>query len=237
MLGDENGKIPAVMGKPVAGYDGGEIVSSDEFDSDKMNIDWQWNHNPINDAWSLTERPGFMRLKTSRVVPNLYVAPNTLTQRMEGPECKGIVKMDISKMKDGDVAGLSAFNGDAGVVQVKKQGKKLILVAESQSCKMTDKEKLITDVAITEAYRQELDKKTKDVYFRLDADFRPGKDLATLYYSIDGENWTKVLGDYKMIFDYRRFFMGSKFAIFNYATKKKGGYVDVDWFRYERLKD
>ena len=237
MLGDENGKIPAVMGKPVAGYDGGEIVSSDEFDSDKMNIDWQWNHNPINDAWSLTERPGFMRLKTSRVVPNLYVAPNTLTQRMEGPECKGIVKMDISKMKDGDVAGLSAFNGDAGVVQVKKQGKKLILVAESQSCKMTDKEKLITDVAITEAYRQELDKKTKDVYFRLDADFRPGKDLATLYYSIDGENWTKVLSDYKMIFDYRRFFMGSKFAIFNYATKKKGGYVDVDWFRYERLKD
>ena len=237
MLGDENGKIPAVMGKPIAGYDGGEIVSSDEFDSDKMNIDWQWNHNPINDAWSLTERPGFMRLKTSRVVPNLYVAPNTLTQRMEGPECKGIVKMDISKMKDGDVAGLSAFNGDAGVVQVKKQGKKLILVAESQSCKMTDKEKLITDVAITEAYRQELDKKTKDVYFRLDADFRPGKDLATLYYSIDGENWTKVLGDYKMIFDYRRFFMGSKFAIFNYATKKKGGLVDVDWFRYERLKD
>ena len=237
MLGDENGKIPAVMGKPIAGYDGGEIVSSDEFDSDKMNIDWQWNHNPINDAWSLTERPGFMRLKTSRLVPNLYVAPNTLTQRMEGPECKGIVKMDISKMKDGDVAGLSAFNGDAGVVQVKKQGKKLILVAESQSCKMTDKEKLITDVAITEAYRQELDKKTKDVYFRLDADFRPGKDLATLYYSIDGENWTKVLGDYKMIFDYRRFFMGSKFAIFNYATKKKGGYVDVDWFRYERLKD
>lgn len=237
MLGDENGKIPAVMGKPVAGYDGGEIVSSDEFDSDKMNIDWQWNHNPINDAWSLTERPGFMRLKTSRVVPNLYVAPNTLTQRMEGPECKGIVKMDISKMKDGDVAGLSAFNGDAGVVQVKKQGKKLILVAESQSCKMTDKEKLITDVAITEAYRQELDKKTKDVYFRLDADFRPGKDLATLYYSIDGENWTKVLGDYKMIFDYRRFFMGSKFAIFNYATRKKGGLVDVDWFRYERLKD
>ena len=237
MLGDENGKIPTYMGKPMGGYDGGQIVSSDEFDSDKMNIDWQWNHNPINDAWSLTERPGFMRLKTSRVAPNLYLAPNSLTQRMEGPGCKGIVKMDISKMKDGDVAGFSAFNGDAGVVQVKKQGKKVIVVAESQSCKMTDKEKLITDVTITEAYSKELDKKTKDVYFRIDADFRPGKDLATLYYSIDGENWTKVLSDYKMIFDYRRFFMGSKFAIFNYATKKKGGYVDVDWFHYEKLKD
>jgi arabinoxylan arabinofuranohydrolase len=28
--------------------------------------------------------------------------------------------------------------------------------------------------------------------------------------------------------------MGSKFAIFNYATKKAGGYVDVDFFRYSK---
>jgi hypothetical protein len=27
--------------------------------------------------------------------------------------------------------------------------------------------------------------------------------------------------------------MGSKFGIFNYATKKVGGYVDVDEFCYE----
>ncbi len=233
MLGDENGKIPEVMEKPVKGYSGGEIVSSDEFDSDKINIDWQWNHNPVAGAWSLTERPGYMRLKTSRVVDNLYLAPNTMTQRMEGPRCSAMVKMDISKMRDGDVAGFSAFNGDAGVVQVMRQGKKMFLVAESMSCAMTDKEKLITDVKRTEAYRQEL-KKVREVYFRIDADFMPGKDLADLYYSVDGKKWTKVLSDYKMIFDYRRFFMGSKFAIFNYATRQQGGYVDVDWFRYSK---
>jgi len=28
--------------------------------------------------------------------------------------------------------------------------------------------------------------------------------------------------------------MGSKFAIFNYATKKAGGWVDVDFFHYQR---
>jgi hypothetical protein len=37
--------------------------------------------------------------------------------------------------------------------------------------------------------------------------------------------------NYRCIFDYRRFFMGSKFAIFNYATKKAGGYIDVDEFK------
>ena len=29
--------------------------------------------------------------------------------------------------------------------------------------------------------------------------------------------------------------MGTKFAIFNYATKETGGWVDVDWFRLETL--
>ena len=233
MLGDENGKIPTVMGKPLAGFSDGEIVSSDDFDSERMNIDWQWNHNPVNEAWSLTERKGWLRLKTSRVTDNLYLAPNTLTQRMEGPECSGIVKMDISHMKDGDIAGFSAFNGDAGVVKIVKDGKKVFVVADSQNVELTDKEKSVTKVDVTESYRQQL-RKQKEIYFRIDANFRPGKDVADFYYSTDGKDWVKVLEGYKMIFDYRRFFMGSKFAIFNYATKKTGGYVDIDWFNYSK---
>ena len=94
-------------------------------------------------------------------------------------------------------------------------------------------QKNVTNVRVKEVFRKELSKATS-VYFRIDANFRPGTDLATLYYSIDGNNWTPLLKDYKMIFDYRRFFMGTKFAIFNYATKKKGGWVDVDWFHYEK---
>lgn len=58
-----------------------------------------------------------MRLKTARVVDNLQVAPNTLTQRMAGPECSGEVKIDVAGMKDGDVCGLAAFNGDSGVLR------------------------------------------------------------------------------------------------------------------------
>ena len=85
--------------------------------------------------------------------------------------------------------------------------------------------------------------KQPKVWLRIDADFRPqkerkgmmpGTDLATFYYSLDGEEWTKIGSDYKMGFDWRRFFMGQKFGIFCYATKKAGGYVDVDEFLYER---
>ena len=77
-----------------------------------------------------------------------------------------------------------------------------------------------------------------EVWLRVDGDFRPGhNDAANFYYSLDGQKWEQIgTKDYRMRFDYRRFFMGSKFAIFCYATKKAGGYVDVDGFDYKKDK-
>ena len=82
-----------------------------------------------------------------------------------------------------------------------------------------------------------LGSKQISIWLRIDGDFRPGerggKDAANFYYSLDGEQWTKIgTNDYRMRFDWQRFFMGSKFAIFCYATKKLGGWVDVDSFTY-----
>ena len=70
------------------------------------------------------------------------------------------------------------------------------------------------------------------VWLRIDADFNVGRDIASFHYSLDGESWEQLGSDYKLRFDWQRFFMGSKFAIFNYATKRLGGYVDVDSFNY-----
>ena len=84
MLGDENGKVPEQVRPMVSGEPETSIVKSDDFEGKTLGLHWQWNHNPVNTAWSLSERPGHLRLKTSRIVNNLYLAPNTLTQRMEG---------------------------------------------------------------------------------------------------------------------------------------------------------
>ena len=146
MIGDEEGHVPAHVRPLVSGQPETSIVCSDEFTSPDLGLHWQWNHNPVTTAWSLSERPGFLRLKTSRVVENLYLAPNTLTQRMEGPQCSGFVAIDISKMKDGDCAGLAAFNGDSGVLTIKKQGKKFTLEMSEQSVSLTDREKAVTSV-------------------------------------------------------------------------------------------
>ena len=232
-LGDENGKVPEVMRPYKSGEPQSSIVCPDDFSSTKLGLHWQWNHNPVDNAWSLTERTGFLRLKTSRVVNSLYVAPNTLTQRMEGPTCSGSIVMDLSKMKDGDCAGLAAFNGDSGVLTVKKKGKKLTLEMSEQKVQLEERSKAVTNV--DEKVIESVELKQTKIWLRLDGDFQPRHgDAANFFYSLDGEQWTQIgTKNYRMVFDYRRFFMGSKFAIFNYATKKAGGYVDVDSFDYQ----
>ena len=240
MLGDENGKVPDTVralknGEPKTG-----IVKSDDFENSKLGLHWQWNHNPIDNAWSLTERPGFLRLKTSRVVPNIYLAPNSLTQRMMGPTSSASVCIDLSHLKDGDCAGFAAFNSDSGLLTVKKKGKRLVLEMSEQKVELTEREKAVT--AVEEKVIESVDLKQNKIWLRIDADFRPmkehqgmmpGTDLATFYYSLDGEKWTKIGSDYKMGFDWRRFFMGSKFTLFCYATKKAGGYADFDNFTFK----
>ena len=237
-LGDENGKVPDTMRPYKSGQPKKSIICSDDFSGSKLGLHWQWNHNPIDNAWSLSERPGFLRLKTNRVVPNLYLAPNTLTQRMAGPTCSGIVCIDFSKMKDGDCAGFSAFNGDSGVLTLKKQGKKVYLEMSEQKVSLTDREKAVSNVdekMVEGVALTQLAPKATKIWLRIDGDFQPGhNDAANFYYSLDGEQWTQIgTKNYRMIFDYRRFFMGSKFAIFNYATKKAGGYIDVDEFKFQ----
>lgn len=221
------------------------FIGSDEFDlpaEDRERQDtyhgrmglklyWQWNHNPIDEAWSLTERPGFLRLKTARVVDNLNVAPNTITQRMSAPACTGYVALDISGMKDGDICGLAAFNGDSGVLRVVRKGQRAVLqLTEEKAVFAADHSVERVDVEVLQEVSL---KKAGTVYLKVHGDFEGGRDMASFSYSLDGTQWIPVGREVKMRFDYQRHFMGTKFAIFNYATKQLGGQVDIDWFHFE----
>lgn len=217
IMGDEAGKVPVTLRLPILGQEAKPLVISDDFSDTTLALNWQWNHNPDNALWSLTERPGYMRLKTGKVVETIFQARNMLSQRTEGPACRGIVSLDLSHMTDGDIAGLTAYCSEPGTIEVRMEGGK--------------KELVMTDRTI-EQERTELVQ--DQIYLRLDCDFREGRDKATFYYSLDGDVW-KLLGtEFQMVYNLRHF-MGNRFGIFNYATKQAGGYVDVDFFEYERF--
>ena len=233
MLGDENGKVPSTWEVPLKSQPTNrEVTESDGFDNNKLKINWQWNHNSVDNAWSLTERPGYLRLKTNRLADNLYTARNTITQRMMGLECSGVISLDISNMKDGDVAGLAAFNGHSGLLSVIKEGEKKYLTMATNVVSLGEHDKAVLAVETEEKEQIELNQDF--IYLRIDGDFRLNQDIATFYYSLDNEQWIRIGTDFKMIFDYRKLFMGTRFAIFNYATKKSGGYIDVDFFEFTK---
>ena len=235
MLGDVNekeglvrnnvGRIPNDTSRPypsVAGY-----ISSDDFSASGLSLAWQWNHNPVDSKWSLAERPGWLRLKTATVTDSLFLARNTLTQRMCGPRCRGAVRLDVSHLQDGDRAGLAAFQSDSGVLAVERHGGETRLVMSvEQSVFGANRTIARTDrtVVATEPFAG------TSVWLRVSADFTAGADFATFDWSADGQAWRPIGSRVPLSFDYTRFFMGTKFGLFAYATKSLGGWVDVDAF-------
>lgn len=242
-----DGKVPRTAKIPVAGHEKKGIVTSDEFinsqivrpyhnfadtpeeagendyNGSNLALEWQWNHNPDNRLWSLTEREGYLRLRTVNVCDTVADARNTISQRTFGPECGGYIKLDVSEMKDGDTAGLAAFAEKYGYVAVKiEDGKKYIVTVRYNDNDDVEQEFETERVEITE----------NEVYLRVDCDYKNATDKAYFYYSLDGENWTKIGNTLKMDY-YGLHFMGYRYAIFNFPTKQSGGYVDVDYFRVE----
>ncbi len=216
-----DGKVPDELNLPESKGLMPGIVASDEFKRKKKDpalpLVWQWNHNPVNNLWSLTDRKGWLRLTTGRTDTVLVTARNTLTQRTFGPQCFGSTMIDVSNMKEGDFAGLTLLQRKFGITGVKySDGKKYIVMINAQSGKPVEEE------AIPLVQNR--------VYLKAECDFRDLADTAEFFYSLDGKTWISIGTKLKMEYSMPHF-MGYRFGLFNYATLTPGGYVDFDWFR------
>jgi beta-xylosidase len=216
-----DGKVPDTIDIPVENIGVKKIVASDEFNrkggDNSLPLAWQWNHNPDNRFWSLTQRKGHLRLTTGRVDTDVLQSRNMLTQRTFGPESSASVSLDVSKMKDGDCAGFIALQRRYGLVGVKMEdGAKYIVMINAGSGEPV------------EMARIPLSK--KKVYFKIDCDFNERTDKAYFYYSLDGKKWNSIGEPLQMAYTLPHF-MGYRFGMFNYATKTTGGYVDFDYYR------
>ena len=221
----ENGKVPMTLDIPAGaqGLSGASgIVASDEFDrrpgDSALPLAWQWNHNPRPDDWSLTRRPGYLSLVSSRVVSSLPEATNTLTQRTFGPHSSATTRIDVSGMKDGDWAGLSAFQKNYGFVGVKMTDSARSLVMVSADA---DKPEEIASIPLT----------GNTVHLKVDCDFEPAPELARFSYSLDGKSWTAIGRPSRLTYSYPKHFMGYRYGLFFYSTKTAGGRVDFDYYR------
>jgi beta-xylosidase len=83
---------------------------SDDFAGAALAPRWQWNHNPVDAAWSLAERPGWLRLKALPAA-DPATARNTLTQKLWSTAGVIDVKLDLRAMADGQRAGFAFMSG------------------------------------------------------------------------------------------------------------------------------
>ena len=210
-------KAPSTIDLPESPLPGYGMVTSDDFDSDQLALEWQFNHNPDNKNWSLTANPGFYRITTSRTDSRVVSAKNTLTQRTFGPKCSGRTLVDGTGMKDGDMAGLVALQDDKGFVALAKDGGSYKVVMYTGN---KDGERQAASQALTGS----------KVYLRIDFDLPIDRGTAYFYYSTDGNTWTKIGSDVKLNYDLHMF-VGVRWGLFNFATKSAGGYADFDWFK------
>ena len=202
-------KAPATLSLPAESEPGYGMVTSDDFDSDVLALEWQWNHNPDDKNWSLTANPGHLRITTGRTDSRIVSAKNTLTQRTYGPKCSGRISVDGTGMKDGDIAGLVALQDDKGFVGIAKDGGKYKVVMY-QGDEKGESQK--ADAALD----------GPQVFLRVDFDLPIDRGTAKFYYSTDGTKWTKIGGDVGLSYSLHMF-TGYRFGLFNYATKTAGG--------------
>ncbi|MCQ2053780.1 MAG: family 43 glycosylhydrolase [Fibrobacter sp.] len=206
---------PATLDLPNEPEPGYGLVTSDDFDGEELRLEWQWNHNPDNSKWALTD--GKLRITTGRTDSRIVNAKNTLTQRTFGPKCVGRTLVDGAGMKEGDLAGIAALQDDKGFVALTKSGNgyKVVMYQGTQD---------------GETMKESVDIDGSQVYLRTDFDIPIDKGTASFYYSTDGSSWKKIGTNVNLSFNLH-FFTGYRFALFNFATKTAGGYAEFDWFK------
>ncbi|WP_380780588.1 glycoside hydrolase 43 family protein [Sphingomonas sp. R86520] len=218
-----------LIGTPIADGTGGQPVArfalpetgsrpttdtlqeSDAFSSARLGVQWEWNHNSDDSRWSLTARPGYLRLGAGSA-EHLVTARNTLTQILQGPRARITTRIDPAGMRDGQRAGLSLFGvGPSWIGLVDDAGRRRVTLA----------------VKGVETGGPVFTGRTIDL--RADV----GPDQTVRYsYSDDGGASFRSMGDAIPLARFS-WWKGSRPALFSFTKGTKGGSVDVDWVRVE----
>ncbi len=228
-----NGVPYSTFSKPAIGtsYPRRPLPANDNFRSYPLGMQWQWNHNPDNGAWSLFERPGWLRMKTTGTADRLTQARNMLTQRIfafhdkSSTPSTGTVRLDVSHLQEGDRAGICILQDPYAAIAVEvKDGKKQLVWWQDQ---------LTTNSNFTPASKVKAVDIDSIVYLRAAVTY--GTSKTDFYYSLDNQTYTK-LGQQTSLGFNLSVFVGARFGLFCYHSGSLAdpqGYADFDWFSTE----
>ena len=221
------------------------LEASDNFDSLKLNLMWQWPANPKEDYYSLTERPGFLRLycknPSGKEKPILWDNANVLTQKLVCPYFTAESCLHVGGLQEAEQAGMVMMGGDYAYLGVRViDGVKTLLLSESSDKKdgeirangqSTEKEETIRVLSALPAAQE-------SVYFVFEINEQEEQPVFTMKYSLDAEEYVDVPVGF-MPSDHT--WVGAKIGLFATVSTAKAenkkteniGYGDFEYIRVE----
>jgi beta-xylosidase len=213
---DQNGagNLVWTARKPVNGFPQRLPQSSDDFSASNLGPQWEWNHQPRQEKWSLTARPGWLRLEAFAplVKGDFFKAGNTLTQRLMGTGGGTVeVRLDASEMADGQIAGLVFFwKNEVQVGVVQNDGRRRI-VFNQDNVSIPGPELLPAHLA----------------WLRASIDDQGGCVFA---YSLDGKIFSPI--GPRFAFGWHNY-RGTRLGLFTYNDLGEHGRADFSQFQYD----
>ena len=210
-------------------------VESDEFDTRKLGLQWEWHAN-YQDVFGFTTNMGYARIYGHELSPhfkNFWEVPNLLMQKFPAEEFTATAKLKVSAKDDGQLSGLIIMGWDYSWIGVEKQEEKFLL--KQAVCKDAEQGNLeqVSTLAVLEPSRKFeaglFPNYEREIYIRIHVDKGA---YCRFSYSLDGKKFTEA----GTLFKARQGkWIGAKVGMFSVTPHgKERGWVDVDWFRLEK---
>lgn len=210
-------------------------VESDEFDTRKLGLQWEWHAN-YQDVFGFTTNMGYARIYGHELSPhfkNFWEVPNLLMQKFPAEEFTATAKLKVSAKDDGQLSGLIIMGWDYSWIGVEKQGEKFLL--KQAVCKDAEQGNLeqVSTLAVLEPSRKFeaglFPNYEREIYIRVHVDKGA---YCRFSYSLDGKKFTEA----GTLFKVRQGkWIGAKVGMFSVTPHgKERGWLDVDWFRVEK---
>lgn len=237
------GKVPAkgYCGEPVITYrkpstkgkvDVVNPVESDEFNSPKLGLQWQWHAN-YDQKFGMPTAFGTFRLythKVSKEFKNMWEVPNLLLQKMPADKFTATTKLRFTSKDDNQMGGLIVMGHDYFALMLKRVKDEFLL--QLVTCKSADKgtpEQVKTIATLKPTEKDKIDYQPaihEDIYLRVNV----ADGECNFAYSLNGKKYTAVEGNFKIK---EGKWIGAKvgLAAIEPAGKTNRGWIDADWFR------
>ncbi|MBP3269766.1 MAG: glycoside hydrolase 43 family protein [Bacteroidales bacterium] len=188
-------------------------VSSDSFNGKRLGLQWQFNHNPVDDGWSLTSRKGSLAID-GLGADSFRKARNTVSQKIMGFEGTYTVTLDLADLSSGQYAGMACMGRENFCAGVRKSGSGQVFSFEKDG-----------EVLSSEAIE------AKKVWIRMGYNIED--NVFWFSYSLDGKDFRSAGDTFKANFGYWK---GARVALFSYNDDTTAGTAWFDDFVYKLEK-